>query len=134
MPCGGSNRSEPIQITIPSRDKPLHGDWHCPDCGVILERRSKYYKHHCQGVQDVPYQRDRQRTCDQCEYSVDDVCVEYKRLHPDRDCRITVGVRIPYAQCPAGKWLAIQRDCNLCGRRTVNLSGIDHCRWCGGVS
>ena len=109
-------------------------DGHCPDCGLILWRREKDYFHRCPGSHPVPYQQERQAICNQCPHNVDDICVEYHALHPDRDCVISVGVEIPYAACPLGKWPAVQHDCLHCGRRTFSLTGIDHCRWCGGVS
>jgi ribosomal protein L37E len=44
------------------------------------------------------------------------VCVEYKRQHPDRDCQVSVGIKIAYAACPIGQWGRRMIECPDCSR------------------
>jgi hypothetical protein len=32
------------------------------------------------------------------------ICIVCKQKHPERDCVIAIGVRIPRAHCPLGWW------------------------------
>lgn len=42
--------------------------------------------------------------CNNCPQAINDVCMECKILHPDRDCLISVGVQMIDAHCPLGLW------------------------------
>lgn len=48
----------------------------------------------------------RKAECDVCINNVDDVCVTFKEMHPDRDCVVSVGITMPRAACPLRKWSA----------------------------
>lgn len=42
--------------------------------------------------------------CNSCPHNVNDVCLECKLIHPDKDCLISVGVTMTDAHCPLGLW------------------------------
>lgn len=140
--CGKGKRQDPgepiakistkqvVKVQPPVVD--LSGDVHCPECGLVRSRRQKNYGHTCPGSKGLLlYQQQRRVQCDQCEHARHGICLEYKKIHHDRACLIKTGVKIPFAKCPIGKWPAVQRDCNSCGRRTVDLNGVSACRFCG---
>lgn len=118
---GSHANAQPVVITH---------DFHCPDCGVTLARRGKDYRHLCSGKQPVQYQINRQAICDECEHSEGNVCLEYKRLHPDRNCKISIGVKMPYAGCPVGKWPKVLMQCPACERAIFDEAGVTRCRYC----
>lgn len=42
--------------------------------------------------------------CSSCLKAIDDLCMECKTLHHDRDCLISIGVTMVNAHCPLGLW------------------------------
>lgn len=60
-----------------------------------------------------------------------DVCAEYKRLYPDRDCVISVGIKMPHAACPLGKWPAVGSHCTKCVSFNFSADGVNGCDYCG---
>jgi hypothetical protein len=42
--------------------------------------------------------------CNKCPFNVNRVCQSYKLIHPDRECNIDYGVKLPHAACPELLW------------------------------
>lgn len=129
LPVVITPRIRPPRQTV---DPPKVGDFHCGECNLTLKKRRETFKHQCRPIdQRPPYQQQRTIACEACEQSVDGVCQAYKRLHPDRDCGITVGIKTPYAACPQGKWHRVMIRCPKCSAKIFDDSGPKACRYCG---
>ena len=46
----------------------------------------------------------RTTACKRCKHNVGDVCEENKKLYPERDCFVSVGITMDKAHCPIGEW------------------------------
>ena len=46
----------------------------------------------------------RKEQCNVCPSNQNDICLTYKNLHPDRDCKISYGITMAKASCPEKKW------------------------------
>jgi predicted RNA-binding Zn-ribbon protein involved in translation (DUF1610 family) len=103
-------------------------DFHCPDCGA---HRAAYpnYRHKCEPG-PIAYQIDRESICERCPSNSDGVCMELKAIQPDRPCLIHVGIEIPTARCPAGRWLRVRWNCDQCGSSVFNEKGLERCPVC----
>lgn len=113
------------------RQPPISEDFHCPTCGLTLPRREQGRKHRCIGKRKVPYQQKRLTDCLSCPYNQDDVCTKQKQLYPEKPCKVSVGVTIPFARCPIGKWEKVHVRCNNCNRLNFKEEGVDKCKYCG---
>lgn len=135
MGCGGrSATTQLVQISakpMPAKQRVLGQDFHCPDCGLTLKKRKPGYFHVCPGERRIEYQELRRSKCDQCEHAKENVCVKYQEIHPDRDCFIDTGVKIPWAACPERKWSRVMVQCVQCGRTVFNADGVRDCTYCG---
>lgn len=112
----------------PKPDKVLRKiiDHHCDLCGYV----GPHPQHVCTPKQ-VAWQETRQAMCNRCPYSRNDVCTLYKSLHPDRDCVISVGIKMPFAWCPAGLWQRTELTCPECESVTFDGKGVHKCKSCG---
>ena len=139
MGCGGAKRAAPNQIVQigvvkkpkRSRELPKVGDFHCGECGLTLHKRVDGYYHKCPGPRSIAYQEARRKKCETCDHNLDGMCVETKKLHPDRDALIEIGVRMAFAACPIGEWGKTQISCPNCDSPLFDASGVTACRYCG---
>jgi hypothetical protein len=61
-------------------------------------------------TQNNSYKDTRLLKCNTCPHNQIDVCGECKKLHPDKDCFVSIGVNMPEAHCPIGKW---DKECSV---------------------
>lgn len=132
----GSPITRAATLPTPATPPDKAQDFHCGDCGLTLIRRSEHYRHNCGGIpshlSQLGYQAERADECGQCEFAADNVCLKYKAQHPDRDCRIDIGIKIPYARCPVGKWDRRMIQCPRCTRVLFDPDqSPTRCRYCG---
>jgi hypothetical protein len=69
--------------------------------------------------------------CNRCPYAKNDICTLYKSQHPARDCVISVGIKMPFAWCPAGLWPRTELTCPECQSVTFDGKGVHKCKSCG---
>jgi len=157
MGCGGNRRSEPrvVQIGVVRAKKanpqsvaiektpkteavseplvlaPTVQDFHCEDCGLTLQRRTIGYHHKCQGERSIDYQDQRRSICGGCVHNENGVCLELKKVHPDRDCLISVGVKMAIAYCTLGLWDRAGKHCEFCGAFNFFIGPSRCCKYCG---
>ncbi len=114
--------------SLPKPKRPIR-DFHCPTCGLT---KTDYpnYRHVCPGEQPVGYQEARSAICGRCEHSRDGVCLPLKVLHPDKPCRIEIGVAMPWVQCPLYRWRRTLFACDKCGSIRFNENGLAQCPVC----
>lgn len=106
---------------------PKRVDFHCSVCGHVGPHR----EHSCPGERELSYVIDRAHHCDGCRYREGEICTLEKSVHPDRECSIPKGIRIPEAYCKAGNWDRVQFNCPECGSVTFNEMGANRCKNCG---
>jgi hypothetical protein len=106
-------------------------DFFCTECGVVRRNRREDYHHRCSGKTELPYVSQRSLHCETCSENHNGICAAEKAAHPERDCVIEKGVRMPYAGCRLGHWPKIVSTCGKCGRQNVDLQGVQGCRFCG---
>lgn len=147
MACGGAKKLIQIGTTVDSNQKqspkkartetkrtervvispkppvPIHV---CAECGY----KGPHLKHTCKPESKVGFVETRKSWCARCRYSKDNVCLNYKTLHPERDCFIDVGVAIPNAACPAKFWPRVLLVCKVCGESTFDENGVYQCKKC----
>ena len=103
-------------------------DFHCAECGAS---RTAYpnYRHKCEPG-PVAYQETRKSICQGCEFNRHGLCMSLRALHPDRPGMISVGIKIPGAKCPEGKWKRTLWVCDDCGSQVFDEKGLDRCPVC----
>jgi hypothetical protein len=102
-------------------------DHHCDVCGYA----GPHEMHACKGPKKISYVETRCGWCSRCSYSEDGICTLYKSLHPDRDAVIEIGIKMPFAACPAGLWNRVEYTCERCKSVTFLDSGVSRCKACG---
>ena len=103
-------------------------DFHCVECGTS---RTAYpnYRHKCEPG-PVAYQETRKSSCQGCGHNRHGLCMSLRALHPDRPGMISVGIKIPGAKCPEGKWKRTLWVCDDCGSQVFDEKGLDRCPVC----
>ena len=103
-------------------------DFLCTECGAS---RTAYpnYRHKCEPG-PVAYQETRKAICQGCEHNRHGLCMSLRALHPDRPGMISVGIKIPGAKCPEGKWKRTLWVCDDCGSQVFEERGLDRCPVC----
>jgi hypothetical protein len=142
MACGQKRSFVPasnigvMQNKAAAKAGPIASDFHCADCGLTLLRRPVDFAHLClPGSYDegLLYQQERIVACNACEHARDDICAVQKRLYPDRDCSIAIGVKKPDAHCPLQKWHRRSRPCPKCLANIHSVGVPWYCRSCDWV-
>jgi hypothetical protein len=128
MGCRRTGEKQVFNITL-SKGKKHVEDFHCPKCNTTLPRRESGYFHICTGNKPALYYVERKNTCNQCPNNVNNVCLEYKNLHPNKPCQVSVGVRMPIAKCLLNLWQAQGFRCRHC--TAYNHGNPESCKYCG---
>lgn len=104
-------------------------DFHCPTCGLTKPDYPNCW-HKCPGPQPVAYQLHRAAICQECERNDGGVCLALKEIQPDAPCEIRIGLPMPGAKCPLGKWQRVLHACEKCGSVRFNAGGLESCPVC----
>lgn len=98
--------------------------------GAVQSAKTRYAR---AGVE--PFIRARAALCSLCEYNNAGVCTQLKKITPDKDCIVQIGVEMPRAYCPIGQWdrhnhddYPQRRKCTQCGGYSRAFAEV--CRQC----
>lgn len=130
MACVSRSVGKPKLTGDSKSTLPVVGDFHCGECGLTLHKRTPNFKHVCTPSKAPTYQNSRTKTCETCRHNLDGVCQSFKRIHPDRECLINIGVKIARAECPEKRWLKMERDCQKCGATLFSPDENPRCIYC----
>ena len=85
---------------------------------------------------DIGYIRARAAVCSLCEHNDSGICLELKKITPDRPCEIQIGVELPESYCPDGRWdrhnvndYPKRAKCSMCGGWSMGATS-QFCRQC----
>lgn len=111
-------------------------DYHCPECGFVLTgRKQGTICHRCSSQkypENLVYQELRQKECGNCIHNIDNVCVQLKEIHPERECKVDVGIKMPEAACPLSVWGKVGIICKECNALTFDgHTKPTKCKYCG---
>lgn len=137
MGCGSKkilngDEKNPVQLSPKKKEKKQELTkqtkvlFHCEVCG----KTSPNKLHTCSKTKPVSYQETRKAWCSNCNYNEQGICTLYKSLHPERDCVIETGIKIPEAACPASLWPKVLFKCKDCGSITFDENGVFACSIC----
>jgi len=143
MPCTGKTAKSDLPIinsrvmVAKAESKPREKkkrirtvvDFHCPVCGLTKPAYSNY-RHVCPGEKLVPYQCQRKAICAKCDRNKDGVCESLQAIQPDAPCLVSIGVAMPGAKCPDGKWQRVIYRCDKCGSARFDAGGLVACPVC----
>lgn len=113
----------------PLETKGMRQDFFCQRCGTVSRNQLAEPPHDCVAT-SVKFIEQRTAICGHCQHNVDRVCTRYKQIHPERDCLVSVGVRMPFVSCPAGRWRKQSLKCPNCGRHSMLAGREVICRFC----
>jgi hypothetical protein len=145
MPCTGKTAKSDLPVITKAvfaprvREKKVYEkrpkkrraivDYHCPTCGLTKPDYPNFF-HKCPGPQPVAYQIARAAKCQECPQNRDGVCLPLQERQPDKPCLVQIGIAMPGAACPIGKWPRVLFRCDKCGSVRFDANGLIVCPAC----